>query len=382
MSKKIPSYRHHKASGQAVVTLNGRDIYLGKFGTRASKSEYDRITGEWLSGGRQATADSDLSIAELCAAFLRFATEHYRKNEAATSEAGNVKNALQPLINTYGDAPARSFGPLALQAIRQKFIAADLSRRTVNDQTRRIVRMFRWAAANQMVPAEIHTALTKVAGLSKGRSLARETAPIGPVAEAYVEAIQPHVSRQIWAMIELQRLTGMRPGEACQMRTCDLDTSGKIWVYTPASHKTEHHHRGRKIYLGPLAQAVLAPWLRTELEAYLFQPREVMDEFNAVRRAAAKSKRNRPQRPRKPGHRPGERYVTCAYRAAISFACDKAGIPRWAPNRLRHNAATRLRKQFGLDVARVILGHSSPTTTEVYAEIDQQKAMEIMGKIG
>jgi integrase len=382
MSKKVPSYRLHKASGQAVVTLNGRDIYLGKFGTRASKSEYDRITGEWLSAGRQAAGDSDLSIAELCAAFLKHATETYRKHDAPTSEVGNVKNALQPVIDTYGDAPARSFGPLALQAIRQKFVAAGLARKSVNDQTRRITRMFRWAAANQMVPAEIHTALTKVAGLSKGRSLARETAPIGPVAEPYVDAVKPHVSRQVWAMIELQRCTGMRPGEVCQMRTCDLDMSGKVWLYVPASHKTEHHGRGRTIYIGPRAQAVLAPWLRTVLEDYLFQPREVMDEFHAARRAARTCRKAAPKRERKPGKRPGEKYPTCNYRRAITDACEKAGIPPWAPNRLRHNAATMLRKEFGLDAARVILGHTSPKTTEIYAEIDQKKAMAIMSKIG
>jgi hypothetical protein len=29
-STRIPSYREHKPSGQAVVTLNGRDHYLGR----------------------------------------------------------------------------------------------------------------------------------------------------------------------------------------------------------------------------------------------------------------------------------------------------------------------------------------------------------------
>ena len=44
----IPSYRRHRASGQAVVTLNGVDHYLGPYGTEASKAEYDRVTSEWL----------------------------------------------------------------------------------------------------------------------------------------------------------------------------------------------------------------------------------------------------------------------------------------------------------------------------------------------
>ena len=41
-----------------------------------------------------------------------------------------------------------------------------------------------------------------------------------------------------------------------------------------------------------------------------------------------------------------------------------------------------MRKAYGLDAARVILGHKSPAITEVYAEIDAAKAVEIMAKVG
>jgi hypothetical protein len=44
-----PKYQKHRASGQAVVTLDGRDFYLGPHGTQASRDEYDRLVGEWLS---------------------------------------------------------------------------------------------------------------------------------------------------------------------------------------------------------------------------------------------------------------------------------------------------------------------------------------------
>ena len=53
---RVPSYRRHKPSGQAVVTLNGRDIYLGKWDTKASRTEYDRLIGEWLAVGLCPTA--------------------------------------------------------------------------------------------------------------------------------------------------------------------------------------------------------------------------------------------------------------------------------------------------------------------------------------
>jgi len=54
----------------------------------------------------------------------------------------------------------------------------------------------------------------------------------------------------------------------------------------------------------------------------------------------------------------------------------------WHPHQLRHNAATFLRKEFGLETARIILGHQSSAITEVYAEQDQQKAMEAIVRVG
>jgi integrase len=51
-------------------------------------------------------------------------------------------------------------------------------------------------------------------------------------------------------------------------------------------------------------------------------------------------------------------------------------------HQLRHNAATWLRKEFRLDVARIILGHRSHDVTAIYAEADATQAVEIVGKIG
>jgi hypothetical protein len=59
-----------------------------------------------------------------------------------------------------------------------------------------------------------------------------------------------------------------------------------------------------------------------------------------------------------------------------------AGVPAWHPNQIRHNAATQFRRELGLDVARVILGHSSPVVTETYAELDRERAIAVMGQVG
>jgi integrase len=196
-------------------------------------------------------------------------------------------------------------------------------------------------------------------------------------------------------MIEIQRLTGMRPGEVVIMRTIDVDMSGHVWIYTPESHKTEHHGRERRIFFGPAARAILKPWLRPQLSAFLFAP----SEAEAGRRAEQRANRKTPVQPsqqyrrkRRPRKTPGLRYTTGTYRQAIGYGIGKANreakrtgnppVPRWFPHQLRHSAGVRLRRTFDLDTARACLGHSSPVVTEVYAELDGAKAAAAMERVG
>ena len=77
---RIPSYRPHKASGQAVVTLDGRDHYLGKHGTDASRAAYERLIATWLENGRRLPRDpsADYTVATLCDEFLDWCEREYR----------------------------------------------------------------------------------------------------------------------------------------------------------------------------------------------------------------------------------------------------------------------------------------------------------------
>ena len=388
MKLRTPTYRLHRPSGRAVVTLGGRDFYLGPYDSPESHTEFNRLVGEWLVKGRprvERTAN-DRTINELLLAYIRFAEGYYRKPDGRqTSEVDCIKLAMRPLRDMYGHTLAGDFGPLALKVVRERMIATDLCRTEVNKRVRHIVRMFRWAVENELAPAEVHHAIRTVAGLKRGRSAARESKPVKPVPEAFVDAIQSHVLPPIWAMVELQRLTGMRPGEVVIMRTCDVDTSGRVWVYRPSSWKTEHHEQERRIFLGPRAQEVLKPWLRPELQAYLFNPREAIEARNREWRGARQSKVQPSQRNRgkaKPKWVPSEVYSVASYGKAIRRGCEEANVPHWHPHQLRHNAATWLRKEFGLDIARVILGHRSSDVTEIYAELDFSRAVEVVGKIG
>ncbi|TWT43123.1 site-specific integrase [Botrimarina hoheduenensis] len=163
-----------------------------------------------------------------------------------------------------------------------------LSRRYVNDHVDRVKRMFKWAASEQLVPHETYHALALVAGLRRGKTAACETKPIPPVDDATVNATLPFLSTVVGDMVRLQRLTGMRPAEVCQLRPCDLDRTEEVWVFTPASHKTEHHGRERTIFIGPRGQALLEKYLHGDPQRCCFRPCDAEAERLAKRSKSRK----------------------------------------------------------------------------------------------
>ena len=98
LSKSLPKYRKHKRSGQAIVNLNGKDFYLGPHGTKASKLEYDRLIGEWLSNERELPGDraGEVLVKQLLAAYWRHCRSYYVLQDGkASDEQRNIKYALR-----------------------------------------------------------------------------------------------------------------------------------------------------------------------------------------------------------------------------------------------------------------------------------------------
>ena len=98
----LPRYRKHVASGQAVVTLCGKDFYLGRFDTKSSRAEYDRLIGEWLASGRRApstksNASGETTIVEMLASYVKHARQYYRKNGQPTTEYDCILEDIKDL---------------------------------------------------------------------------------------------------------------------------------------------------------------------------------------------------------------------------------------------------------------------------------------------
>ena len=378
-SKSFPKYAKHKASGKAVVRLNGTDIYLGPYGTKTSKLEYDRVIGEWLANGRMLPTKPDeyesITVAQLSAFYLRYAQSYYIKNGKQTDEVPGIKAAIKYLNVSYSTTMVADFGPLSLEAVRDQIIAVGNSRSYINKTANRIRRMFKWGVAKELVPVHVHQALAALPGLKKGKTKAREADPVLPIDNAVVEATLEHAPKIIEDMVRFQQLTGCRPGEVRTLRPCEIDrtTDDKtdnapaVWQYRPESHKMEHKGRDRVILIGPKAQAILLPYLlRDESEVCFEKPT-------------------------------GGPFARWNYSEKINQACDKA-FPapegttgedlkawrkkhRWAPNRLRHSRATDIRQKYGLEGSQAVLGHSNADVTQIYAERDMEKAAMIMAEV-
>ncbi|QDT74839.1 tyrosine-type recombinase/integrase [Lacipirellula limnantheis] len=384
----VPKYRKHRASGQAIVTINGRDHYLGPHNSKSSKLEYDRLVTEWLSSGRSASfgaAQPELTIVELVADYLLFAKEYYGDRTHGTF--ATMKRVARPLKALYGRTPAAEFGVVQFKAVRQAIIAEDHSRGHVNELMSRMVAIFRWGAAEGKIPANVAQTLAIIPGLRKGRTTLRETEPVRPVEPKIVEATLPHLSPIVAAMVRFQLLTGARPGEVCKLRPCDVDRSGEVWTAKPAEHKTAHFGKDRTIFIGPQAQDILRPYLLRDAIDCCFSPGESAAWWREQRAAARKTplscgNRAGTNRKRKPARKPGGRFKTGSYAVAITRACIKARIEHWSPNQLRHAAATEVRREFGLEAAQIVLGHSKADVTQVYAERDLAKGLEVAKRIG
>ena len=406
---RIPAYCLHKGTGQAYVRIGGRMLYLGEHGSKASKEAYGRAIAELAASPAKtacAVPVSDFTIVELAADYWDFAQRYYVTNGKRSGWLVHIKLMLDKLEALYGMTIAAEFGPAKFKAIRQTLIDAGQSRGYINKLMPIVTRVFKWGAAEELVPVTVYQTLKTVDGLRKGRSPARETAPVLPVDQAVVDATLPFLPPIVADMVKFQRLTGCRPGEVCQLRPIDVDRSGDVWVYRPASHKTAHHGKVRTIFIGPKAQDVIRKYLLRPADAFCFSPAETVAKHMEARHAARRTplrQGNRPgsNRKRRP-HRAAKAFytkdsyarairrgVTKANRAIVEKSIKSGGkaentklLPYWHLNQLRHTAGTEIRKNHGLEAAQVVLGHSKADVTQVYAERDWKLGEEIMRRLG
>ncbi len=224
-SKTPPKYRLHKSRNLAVVTINGKDHYLGQHGHPESYEKYAHLIAEWRLGLRcciEANGSSSstnlLTIAELTLDYWGHCKEYYSSDGRSNGRTAVIRSAMQAVNASFADLKASDFGPLKLQVVRQKLVDRKLSRRYINDLVGTIVAMFQWGVSREVVNVNVLAALKAVKGLRKGKTTASEPISVKPVDEEIVQKTLEHASPIIQAMVSLQLLTGARPGEIRNMQ--------------------------------------------------------------------------------------------------------------------------------------------------------------------
>jgi site-specific recombinase XerC len=358
--RPCPELKRHAVRGSAYATwwAGGKQHYryFGAWGSPESIRDYQRFAAEWIAGYTvpESPLGAGLLVAEVAAKFMPWAESHYVKNGRATSHVHRFRSALRGLIKGHGERLANQFSPDDLRALVASWVAAGLSRRTVNEYQWRVVFVFSWAVTRfgGAVHPDTVARLERVEKQESGRSAAPDNTPKRSAPLADVEAAIPFLhpeptKRAIFeAMVRLQLVSGLRPGELCAMTPGHLDrTRGDLWRYEPHDHKNRHRGARRVVWIGPRGQAILATLL-----AGLANDSPV---FGYARAAGCE--------------RAG--ITVNHYRARVAAACRAAGVTPWHPHQLRHNRATELQRRYESDEAvRVGIGDTPEVARQIYVD--------------
>ena len=386
MSKKCSSkppriLQVRKDGAYDCVYLHSKKIRLGRTGTPEAEAAFRQIQIQILTDPSLASLKPErVTVDNLCLAYLKHAQEndpgHY----------STIKTAVEILLQHFAGQAVDILDTRHFLHLQKMFVEHGVSRKYCNALMGFIRAMLKWGTIRKLVPYQVYGEAKLISALKKGKTRAYEKPEREAVPDEIIRRTLPFMSPTVRTMVQIQRLTGMRPSEVCKMRVGDIDrTRGNgLWYYIPGSHKTERHTGKKAIPLGKPEQALLAPYLKDKRSAAaVFSPKTAMAEWHAERRANRKTKISPSQlererkRAKKPAKRqPGEFYGQNSYRIAIANAIKKGNrvlpedqqIPHWFPYQLRHANATEIELEHGLDEAQAQLGHTTANMTKRYSK--------------
>ena len=294
------------------------------------------------------TLSKSPTVDELCGGWIAYCETYYRRKDGAqTGEAWVCQNAVRILRQMYGSRPAAELQHADMLAVRDALVRSGIARTTVNHYMKRVRRLWQWALDEGHITGAQKAELSQVQNLKAFRSEAHETEPVGPVADSVIEATCAKLAENTADMVRVERLTGMRPGEICNMAWEHINTASVPWVYKPPHHKTEWKGKDRAVLIGPKARAILEKYRQW---AHPFSPIACADmELSKGGRVHGV--------PGVPDSLAPE-WKTARYGCAIRKAAERAKVEAWSPNQLRHSFATEVRRKYGIMAAAALMGHA------------------------
>ena len=304
---------------------------------------------------------------------------------------------------SYRDWPVSDFGPDELIAVQQALVDHRYFRVNHDDEPRQYVRtsindlinvvhkMWLWGVGREITTEAQARRLKEVRPLRVGKTQAPDTQKRAMITEKEFEEVVASVNPVVADMLRIMWNTAMRPGEVCRMRPLDiLHDDPSCWLYVPGrdvsqvgDHKTAHHQRVRAIPLTARSQVVLKRWIESfDSEEHIFQPAIAVRAMYEERFAGRKTPLGQGNRAgtnlkAHPMITPGKKYNIGSFRNAITRGCKRSGVDRFTPYDLRRSAATRVRSELGKEAAKLLLGHVSTDTTEIYLLDEVKETMKV-----
>lgn len=397
---RIPELRLHKGKNRMYIAYLGDFRYFGKPDDPATVQRYNDFVAEWKRTGcmpAKKSANPAPAPGTAQGFTVGDVLHRYRDHPENQPLHPYMKAAIRELEDYCGTFPAAALTPKVLKNFMESMATRmdvqpdeterpHFSHTTIRQVLQCIKRMYKWAGAEELVEASAWMGLTAVSTPRVSRSTARAPRKVLPVSDAVIKKTLEKLPATLAAVVQLLNLTGARPTELLMLKAGQIDRSAAadddnegpaVWRAVLTEHKNAHRGQERVIYFGPAAQIILAPYLLRPADEYLFKPMAAFKEA-----FAGCEGRHQPVKEPKTARRMGEHFNVCALRHAIKRACVKAEVEPWFPYQLRHGAATRARAAAGLDGAQAMLGHAHASITEVYAELDADKARALALRIG
>ena len=248
--KRTPRLRLYKRTGKGRVILSSQHFYTqADYDTPEAHQEYLEIVRRWETGGRKPLRevrtpdrlDDPWTVVDLGRSYMDYIEKAglYIKNGRPTAQRGKVNVALRELRETCGSLLLSRLNKAALikhrDVLRRK---SGLSIDGVNNKICLIRQAVVWGEERGFVPEQSLASILTLRRIKAPKKPRRQ-----PVAEDVIASVLSGLPKPVAAMVKLQWLTSMRPGEVCAMRWADIDQAPDSlgnWTYTVVSPKTEH----------------------------------------------------------------------------------------------------------------------------------------------
>ena len=298
--RRTPSIGSTSRSGQALVSDPSTGaIYLGKYGIRGKQGEVPPPRRRVACVGNEPQARtppvlplagdhlrqrSDPGLLDARQAAVRQERPAHQRDPELPDRPAPPPPTLRPRTGHQLRPPGP--GRLPPETDRGRHLPqADQPARRPHPP------VFKWGVARELVPETVWRALCAVEGLRVRRGPRDRAGQAGPRRAHHGRRAVRHAADlgdgQPPALDRLPARRGLP-----DPRTIDINMQGDLGV--PAAHPQGRAPRqGAGRLLGPHAQEVIKPWLKTDLHAYLFSPREARA---CTRPSEPRNERRRPRR--------------------------------------------------------------------------------------